>query len=115
MSSLVSIWISPFCLAGGPPPPLLTLLVYRRDVRTSNLCDKKWCTSRCCEKPQRYPHTTAITIVYLFRAVWLKEWLKTSSSAPVARAETFETETASVRESRWDRRENSLTNLATFG
>nr|DAT82828.1 MAG TPA: hypothetical protein [Caudoviricetes sp.] len=114
MSSLVSIWISPFCLAGGPSP-LLTLLVYRRDVHTSNLCGEKWCTSRCCEKPQHYPHTTASAIVYPFRAVWLKGWLKMGSFTPVVIEGMFAAQTASVRESRWDRRKNSLTNLAASG
>lgn len=94
---------------------MLTLLVYRRDAHTSNLCGGKWCTSRRYEKPQHYPHTTASAIVYRFRAVWLKDWLKTAPFAPTKRAETFEMQTASVRESRWDRRENSLTILATSG
>ena len=94
---------------------MLTLLVYRRDVRTSNLCDKKWCTSRRYEKPQHYPHTTASAIAYRFESVWLKEWLKTATFAPIERAKTFETQTASARKIRWGRRKNSLTILATSG
>nr|DAV90698.1 MAG TPA: hypothetical protein [Caudoviricetes sp.] len=94
---------------------MLTLLVYRRDARTSNPCGEKWRTSRRYEKPQHYPHTTASAIVYRFESVWLKDWLKTAPFTSVARAETFETQTASARESRWGRGENSLTTLATSG
>ena len=63
---------------------MLTLLVYRRDVRTSNLCGEKWHTSRRYEKPQHYPHTTVSTIVYRFRAVRLKDWLKMGGFVTVA-------------------------------
>ena len=82
---------------------MLTLLVYRRDVRTSNLCDKKWCTSRRYEKPQHYPHTTASAIAYRFESVWLKEWLKTGSSATVATEGMFTAQFPKVRQIQWGR------------